>query len=144
MVDPQYSKYKVVDINATNKLSRQIKILSKQQDFVRSLFEYRSEGKVIYYLDETSVSLWSSIKNKTWTDGTIKLTYQAKRGINLTVIGAVGGVASQVEWISSVERRTSKEGVRRFLSYLFAEVPHPSSKIVIVFDNHSSHHSRYV
>ena len=111
MVDPQYSKYKVVDINATNKLSRQTEILSKQQNFVRSLFEYRSEGKVIYYLDKievsliyylvkTEVSLWSPIKNKTWTDGTIKLTYQAKRGINLTVIGAVGGVAPQVLWIS--------------------------------------------
>ena len=37
-----------------------------------------------------------------------------------------------------------KEGVRKFLAKLFAEVHHAPSEIVVVFDNHSSHHSRYV
>ena len=38
----------------------------------------------------------------------------------------------------------NKEGVRKFLAKLFSEVPHAPSEIVVVFDNHSSHHSRYV
>ena len=37
-----------------------------------------------------------------------------------------------------------KEGVRSFLAKLFPEVPLRPSNIVIIFDNHSSHHSRYV
>ena len=41
-------------------------------------------------MDETSISMWSNIKKKTWTNNTVYLPYQTKRGRNTTVIGAVG------------------------------------------------------
>jgi len=95
-------------------------------------------------MDETSVSLWAPIKRKTWTNNTIHMPYQSKRGRNTTVIGAVGGRGDEVFWVSSVVRRTCKEHVRQFLEKLINTVPWPLKNIIVVADNHSSHHSYYV
>ena len=88
--------------------------------------------------------MWSNIKKKTWTNNTVYLPYQTKRGRNTTVIGAVGGRGDELFWVSSVVRRTCKEHVRQFLEKLIDTVPCPVHNMVIIADNHSSHHSHYV
>ena len=57
------------------------------------------------------------------------------------MIGAVGGSEQKVDFVWSVARRTNKENVRQFLDKLFEEITYLPSQVVIVMDNHSSHHS---
>ena len=53
--------------------------------------------KYVYFMDESSVSLWSNIKHRTWSRGHTKeaegvtLPMQERCGKNKTVIAAVGG-----------------------------------------------------
>ena len=108
-----------------------------------------SAYKFVYYMDETSLSLWSSIKKKTFTDGTTTLPYQAKRGTNRTVIGAVGAAMyddedNQFQFKYQVVRRTAKEEVREFLELLRDSAPVLRSDYVIFADNHSAHRSKLV
>ena len=56
-------QFKAVDNHSLNKLGNQAQIRAQQMQFVMTL---RNCGKKIYYLDETSVSLWYTQK-KTWT-----------------------------------------------------------------------------
>ena len=56
----------------------------------------------------------------------------------------MGGTAGKVEWIWSVVRRTSTETVRQFLEKFFNSITYPSSQVVVVMDNHSSHHSKVI
>ena len=56
----------------------------------------------------------------------------------------MGGTAGNVEWIWSVVRRTNTENVRQFLDKFFSSITYPSSQVVVVMDNHSSHHSKVI
>ena len=56
------------------------------------IYEEQANGSYIYWMDETSVNLWSTIKKKTWTDGTITLPFQGQGNFKShTIIGAIGG-----------------------------------------------------
>ena len=108
-----------------------------------------SAFKYVYYMDETSFSLWSNIKRKTFTDGSTTLPYQAKRGTNRTVIGAVGAAMyddddNKFQFKYQVVRRTAKEEVKTFLELLRDSAPVPRSDFVIFADNHSAHKSKLV
>ena len=114
--------YRMVDLHTTIKLKRAHEIRCNQLAFVKKITEAKQQ-KIIFWLDETSVSLWSPLKRRTWTNGQITLPYQAKRGHNMTVIGAVGGRSETLYWVSSVVRRTCKEFVRQFIEKLVTRVP---------------------
>ena len=71
---------------------------------------------------------------------------QPKRGPNKTIIGAIGSPQNEetFQFLYQVTRRTAQVEVRNFLEYVLVHAPVPSSEVLIVCDNHSSHHSRMV
>ena len=76
------------------KLSRANEILLQQQSFARQIAQARQQHLNIFYMDETSASLWNPLKERTWTNGLVTLPLQSRRGSGRTVIGAVGGNAN--------------------------------------------------
>ena len=74
----------------------------------------------IYYLDETSVSVWAPKLTKCFTDGSIRLPVQSRRGRSRTVIGAVGGDYNLglVHWCYTVADSTNTEDVQNFITEL--------------------------
>ena len=100
--------FKSVDLNNTNKLLRASQIQQMQQWFVTEIRLARQEGKVIFYMDETSCSLWTPLLKKTWTNGKIKLPLQGTRGCNRTILGAVGGDLKRgiLQWIYAIAQKT--------------------------------------
>ena len=100
------------------------------------------------YMDETSVNLWGVLRKRTWTDNkSLHLPYQAKRGKNLTVYGAISGFMSEAvkephfRFIYSVVNKTNSVNTKAFLEKVIEEVPVPIAQIKLVCDNHSSHRS---
>ena len=49
------------------------------------------KSKYVVWFDETSINYWSNIKSRTWTDNSVVMSYQSKRGTNCTVYGCIGG-----------------------------------------------------
>ncbi len=88
--------------------------------------------------------MWNPLKRRTWTNGQIRLPLQSTRGSGRTVIGAVGGTASQVHWVSSVIRRTNQYEVKEFIEKLISTVPCRTNSILLVMDQHSSHRAKLV
>ena len=137
--------FKKVDLHCTNKLNRVRQLLSEQKQFVENIQQAEQDNKFICYMDETSLSLWSPLKRRTWSNGTVTLPYQSKRGHNMTVIGAIcGRVRRNVYFRYIVVRKTNKETVRQFLDKLLATVPCRSQNLLLVWDNHAAHRSYYV
>ena len=60
------------------------------------------------------------------------------------MLAAVGGTNDQVHCPFLVDRNTCKESVRQFFAKLFHESPFSIDRIIVVCDNHRSHHSTYV
>ena len=116
----------------------------QQQTFVRELAQAKEAGKTIYYIDESSISCWANIKKKTWSDGSVTLSYQARRGRNHTIIGGLGGTPNYISWISSVVLTTNKETVRQFFVKLLAVACVPKRNLALVMDSHSANRSHYV
>ena len=106
-----------------NKILRAREIQLQQRQFVAALFLARRRRLRIYYLDETSVSVWSPKLTKCFTDGSIKLPLQSKRGRSRTIIGAVGGdyQLGLVHWIYTTAESTNTEAVYAFLTELLNE-----------------------
>ena len=69
--------FRRVDLHATNKLRNATRILREQQNFVRTLRTAKAARRFIFYLDETSVCLWSPLKRRTFTNGEIMLPLQS-------------------------------------------------------------------
>ena len=134
-----------MDLAATAKLLRAQSIQAEQKQFVITLLQAQL-NTYIYFMDETSISLWSNIRKKTWTDGgSVKLPYQTKRGPNRTIIGAIGGFNDQqFDFQYLICERTCKEDVLAFVRQLIANRPNKNIEFMLVADNHAAHHSRYV
>lgn len=58
--------------------------------------------------------------------------------------GGLGDEQNNFRFVYSVVSKTSKEHVTDFISTLIDRAPVPTNLIVIVLDNHSSHHSKMV
>ena len=72
----------------------------------------------------------------------MRLAYQARRGKNRTVVGAVGGKSNTVQWVSLVCDRTNKGNCVKFVEKLARVANHRVKDILLVTDNHSAHKSR--
>ena len=84
-------RFMTVDLALTAKIRAAEQTRKAQKEFVYKLLAAQA-SKYIYYLDETSITLWNNIKRRTWTDGaSVVLPMQSSRGRNCTVIGAIGG-----------------------------------------------------
>jgi len=96
-------------------------------------------------MDETSLSLWSPLKRKTWSNGSVTLPYQSKRDHNMTIIGAIcGRHPRHVYFRFIVCRRTSKKQCANFSRVLLWTCPFQARNLLLVCDNHGSHRSYYV
>ena len=64
--------------------------------------------------------MWSPKLNKCFTDGSIKIPLQSRRGRSRTVDGAVGGDYNQglVHWAYATADSTNTDGVFTFLNEL--------------------------
>ena len=77
--------YRFVDLAVTAKIRRAEEIKKQQKDFVYKVMTLRLT-KYLFFLDESSVSLWANIKRKTWSRGftryepTVTLPMQEKCG----------------------------------------------------------------
>ena len=103
------------------------------------------------FFDETSLSVWSHLKKRTFTDGkSVVFPYQAKRGKNQTIYGAVCGFMDLPEnetnfrFIYSVTDRTSSVNTKAFFEKLLSELPVEINQMVVVLDNHSAHRSLFI
>ena len=130
-----------VDLHSTNKLARADEIRQIQREFVDLITERRLNNRPIYWMDETSACYWAPLRKKTWTQGQVRLAYQARRGKNHTVIGAVGGKSNAVQWVSLVCDRTNKDNCVKFIEKLARVARHRLKDILLVTDNHSAHKS---
>ena len=127
-----------------NKFSKAEEMQQKQKKFVIEVMKAQAT-KAIFWLDETSVSCWSPIKRRTWSNGRdVVLPMQNKRHGNRTVIGAVGGYNESFYLYYRVARRTCKEEVLAFLQDMMAQQPYATEDLIIVTDNHGAHHSKLI
>ena len=87
-------RYIQVDLASTAKLKKQEEIRQKQKLFALDLYYFRSNYYVCF-IDETSISYWSNIRKKTWTDShSVTFPYQASRGVSHTIYGCIAGFMS--------------------------------------------------
>ena len=100
------------------------------------------------FFDETSLSVWSHLRKRTFTDGkSVVFPYQAKRGKNQTIYGAVCGfmdlpeIDTNFRFVYTVTDRTSSVNTKAFFEKLLSELPVEISQMVVVLDNHSAHRS---
>ena len=103
------------------------------------------------FFDETSLSVWSHLRKRTFTDGkSVVFPYQAKRGKNQTIYGAVCGYMDLPEsetsfrFIYSVTDRTSSVNTKAFFEKLISDLPVETTQMVVVLDNHSAHRSLFI
>lgn len=74
-------------------------------------------------MDECTVSLWSNVKKKTWTDGAVTLPMQGSGFESKTIIGAVGGDETSFRFVHHLSKSTNKEEVVIFLRKLVSIAP---------------------
>ena len=103
------------------------------------------------FFDETSLSVWSHLRKRTFTDGkSVVFPYQAKRGKNQTIYGAVCGfmdlpeIDTNFRFVYTVTDRTSSVNTKAFFEKLLNELPVEINQMVVVLDNHSAHHSNLI
>ena len=87
----QKVSFRTVDLHVVKK-ARMKNLLAEQQTFVRKIRRARAVNRAIFFIDESSVSLWSPLRRRTWTNGEVTLPMQPTRGPNRTIYGAIGGV----------------------------------------------------
>ena len=71
-------KFKAVDVHSVNKLRKFEEIKRKQRDFATLLVRAKRKNNLIWYLDESSCSVWSCLRRKTWChkkDNRVTLPY---------------------------------------------------------------------
>ena len=79
------------------------------------------KSRYVVFFDETSINYWSNVKVRTWTDHSVVLPYQTKRGVNCTVFGGIGGyhhkMGEQVQFKSffMVANKTNSRNTVEFL-----------------------------
>ena len=106
--------------------------------------------KYVVWYDETSINYWSNVKSKTWTDDSVVMPYQTKRGTNCTIYGCIGGFqhkqGAAVKFFSSfmVANKTNSRNTVEFFRQVISEAPVRPGQIVFVGDNHSAHLSNVV
>ena len=104
---------------------------------------------VVWY-DETSINYWSNVKSKTWTDNSVVMPFQTKKGANCTVYGGVGGfhhregAGIKFKPYFMVANKTNSKNTVEFFKLLVRDAPVNSNQIVVVGDNHSAHLSNIV
>ena len=136
-------KYRSVDLNNVMKIRQTDRIIAEQRDFVMDI-EIAKVTKVVYWLDETSLSLWSSLKRKTWTDGSITLPMPKTAFQCRTVIGVIGGDDLGLDFFYRVIPNSKKEYIWTFLVRFIHHCNVPRKNILLVLDNHGSHKSHMV
>lgn len=78
--NPQYN-YLCKDLSSR-------KNIDNQQHKARELAEYLMQGRNLVYVDESTFNKWQ-MKNKAWVKRGMWLSMPSKRGVSLTVIGAL-------------------------------------------------------
>jgi hypothetical protein len=146
-------KYRSVDLAMTSKLRRENEIKEKQKDFVLTLYRLQLYYH-IYYVDSTSISMWSACKKKTWHRGLIEdnksifLPLQDKCGSSRTIFGAIGGSMHKEElnfsFIYSLTDSTCSGTTKKFYEKLVQESPVPMEQTICILDNHPANHSHMV
>ena len=136
-------KFRSVDLHSINKYEDRERIARLQREFAQELRLHRAMGKVIYFFDEASVSLWEPVQKRAWTQGRVRLPMQGSAGPKRTILGAVGGrpAYNQVNFLYTLDSGTSRRSVATFFERFFREVPEPLDTVTVVMDNHSAHSS---
>ena len=114
------------------------------------MYYFRSNFYVCF-IDETSISYWSNIRKKTWTDShSVTFPYQASRGVSHTIYGCIAGFMSHnvrhshFKLIYHIAQSTNKFDTRTFLEKIIDEAPVPVTQLQVILDGHSAHRSYYV
>ena len=115
-----------------------------QRHYVENLMLLEQQNLHIYYLDETSISLWVR-QNKSWTglEEPVVLPLQPTRGKSRTIIGAFCNWR-QPHVITQVCDRTNSVNVISFLRKLIAYQRERNINlrhVVVITDNHPCHKS---
>ena len=107
-------------------------------------------SRYIIFFDETSINYWANVKCRTWTDNSVVMPFQTKKGQNATVYGGVGGyhhkagAAVKFKPFLMVANKTNSKNTVAFLELIVRDAPVAANQIVIVSDNHSAHLSKQV
>ena len=142
-------RYKKSDLYSLSKIRRSGEILRKQIQFVAEVQQLMKTKYVIWF-DETTLNCWASIKSRTWTDNSVVMPYQTKRGSNCTVYGGIGGfqhksgAAVRFKAFFMVANKTNSMNTVEFLELVVRDAPVRPNQIAIVGDNHSAHLSNLV
>ena len=90
----------------------------------------------VCYIDETTISYWSNIRKKTWTDSySVTFPYQASRGVSHTIYGCISGFMSHnvrqshFRLTYQIANSTNKVDTRKFLEKIIDESPVPTSQM---------------
>ena len=106
--------------------------------FLEQLLERIQAGKDIWYMDETSTSLWERPRRIWQPSGGIRIKLARQHKHNVTIIGAL----SYGKLFSRIAPRTNAETVFEFFDQMRRE--HELAGSVIVMDNHRAHWSHRV